>query len=517
MDNHNTLRGILPPQSFLASLDIQDAYLHVPIRKNLRKFLAFTIGNELFFWRALPFGLAVAPLVFTKLLKFPLFCLREDGIQVMAYLDDWILWAPSETELQRNLQRTCQLLQGLGFLLNWDKSPITPCQQLKFLGFLWDTEDFRVRVPETLQTDFRSLALLLIQKRSCSRRTWERLIGKAVFICQILPQAKALFYPMARPNLFPGWTRDLVTRIPASLLLSIKPWLNSNLLRQSAPIRFPAPTLTLWTDASSQGWGALTSDLRTTQGLSSPEESKLHINCLEIRAIHRSLAVLKNLPQSILIKTDSMVAAGAIRKGGSKASLVHEQVVLLLDFARSLETSIIISHVPGHLNVVADALSRTSALPTEWELDPLEFQRLTLLLGHPQIDLFASPLNHRVPLYVTPFPHPLALATDAFTVDWTRWQFIYLFPPVNLLLRVTLRLSSFPGRALIITPWRPLSPWFPFLKAQCTHTLLLVPPQQTVQGTIIAATSIFSEPWTAWVFSGQCSGKSIPRRSPISS
>lgn len=57
------------------------------------KFLAFTVGKELFFWKALPFGLAVALLVFTKLMKFLMLKLREQGVSLLAYLDDWILWA----------------------------------------------------------------------------------------------------------------------------------------------------------------------------------------------------------------------------------------------------------------------------------------------------------------------------------------------------------------------------------------------------------------------------------------
>ena len=54
------------------SIDLQDAYLHVPIVKHHHQFLHFVWGNVPYQWRVLPFGLATAPRVFTSLTN--LFC-----------------------------------------------------------------------------------------------------------------------------------------------------------------------------------------------------------------------------------------------------------------------------------------------------------------------------------------------------------------------------------------------------------------------------------------------------------
>jgi hypothetical protein len=53
---------------WLASIDLMDAYLHVPIHPLLRKWLRFAIQGTSYQWRVLPFGLFPAPLVFTKTL-----------------------------------------------------------------------------------------------------------------------------------------------------------------------------------------------------------------------------------------------------------------------------------------------------------------------------------------------------------------------------------------------------------------------------------------------------------------
>ena len=54
-------------------------------------YLAFTIDQRLFFFQALPFGLSPAPLAYAKILKFLLTIMRDKQINIMAYLDDWIL------------------------------------------------------------------------------------------------------------------------------------------------------------------------------------------------------------------------------------------------------------------------------------------------------------------------------------------------------------------------------------------------------------------------------------------
>ena len=90
MSNHVSLRNLLPRQAWMCTLDIKDAYLHVPIHPRMQKFLAFMWGSKLYFFRALPFGLTSAPYVFTRLMKFPLSILRKQGVNALAYLDDWI-------------------------------------------------------------------------------------------------------------------------------------------------------------------------------------------------------------------------------------------------------------------------------------------------------------------------------------------------------------------------------------------------------------------------------------------
>ena len=65
-----TLASILPtisPQDWAVSLDLRDAYLHVPIHPVSRRLLGFQYQNRTFQYQVLPFGLRDSPWVFTRL------------------------------------------------------------------------------------------------------------------------------------------------------------------------------------------------------------------------------------------------------------------------------------------------------------------------------------------------------------------------------------------------------------------------------------------------------------------
>ena len=82
MTSHKMLQNLVNQGDFMAKLDIQDAYVHIPIQERFRKFLAFQWQGELFMYNALPFGLCTAPYVFTKMMEFPITILRKKGIKV---------------------------------------------------------------------------------------------------------------------------------------------------------------------------------------------------------------------------------------------------------------------------------------------------------------------------------------------------------------------------------------------------------------------------------------------------
>ena len=97
------------------SIDLTDAYWRVPIARLLISYLGFRLGAKAYAFRAMPFGLKVAPRIFPSLADAVVKDLRLQGILIAAYLDHWLVRAPSETEcLEAGLKVFCSR-QSLGF------------------------------------------------------------------------------------------------------------------------------------------------------------------------------------------------------------------------------------------------------------------------------------------------------------------------------------------------------------------------------------------------------------------
>ena len=78
---------------WMISLDLQDAYLQVPIHPESRRYLRFTMGGVPYQFRVLCFRLTTAPQVFTRLMAPISAILHRYGIRMLRYLDDWLILA----------------------------------------------------------------------------------------------------------------------------------------------------------------------------------------------------------------------------------------------------------------------------------------------------------------------------------------------------------------------------------------------------------------------------------------
>ena len=111
-------------------------------------------------------------------------------------------------------------------------------------------------------------------------------------------------------------------------------------------------------------------------------------------------------------------------------------------------------HIPGRLNVIADKLSRLGqTIQTEWSLHPEVFQAVCSRWHQPQVDLFATRFNNKLPQFVSPVPDPQACAVDALSLSWEDLD-PYAFPPAAILGKVVEKLQDYPCNRIIKRPTR---------------------------------------------------------------
>ena len=136
-------------------------------------------------------------------------------------------------------------------------------------------------------------------------------------------------------------------------------------------------------------------------------------------------------------------------------------------------------HIPGHLNVIADKLSRHGqVIQTEWSLSPRVFKLLCAQWGTPQIDHFATRFNTKLNRFVSPVPDQAAWAVDALTLHWETLD-VYAFPPFSLLGKVLSKVRDQGCRRMIlIAPGWPNMSWFWDLVSLSSQIPLTLPVQE---------------------------------------
>ena len=113
----------------------------------------------------------------------------------------------------------------------------------------------------------------------------------------------------------------------------------------------------------------------------------------------------------------------------------------LLRWTESFDVHLDARYLPGESNVLADVLSRRGqVVGTEWSLHPQVARALLRAWGNPSIDLFATCLNAKLPLYCSLVPDPQAVFEDAFRHPWDDLD-LYEFPPFALVGRVIARVQ----------------------------------------------------------------------------
>ncbi|KAL8585912.1 hypothetical protein ACOMHN_061073 [Nucella lapillus] len=80
----------------------------------------------------------------------------------------------------------------------------------------------------------------------------------------------------------------------------------------------------------------------------------------------------------------------------------------------------------------------------------------------PQVDLFATRFNHRLPLYVSPVLDPTAWAIDALSIPWSN-LLGYALPPFPILGKVLRKAREDLATLILVAPRWPAQGWFPEL------------------------------------------------------
>ena len=170
METPESSRASLRKGEWVTSIDLTDAYLHMPIHTQSQKYLGFHFKGVTYQFTSLPFGLATAPLIFTSIVKEVNLIAVQSGIRLHQYLDDWLIHAPSE-QCTVQTPKLLKLVKDLGFIVNLKKSELKPSQRFDFLGYHFLLDLALVKPTQDRWTKLQEMFYPLSLKSVISART----------------------------------------------------------------------------------------------------------------------------------------------------------------------------------------------------------------------------------------------------------------------------------------------------------------------------------------------------------
>ena len=395
MTTPRTVTNAMHKGDWAVSIDLKDAYFHVPIHVRSRRLLRFAIatndGLRVFEFRALPFGLTSAPRVFTKVILPLGHHAHLHAVCLLQYLDDWLLRSPNKSLLARQTSWLLDIIRRVGFVLNVAKSQLTPTQRLIHIGVEYHLDLGLMFPPMTRVQKFEDKISTLMSVPITTAYFFLSLLGLLSSATDAIPLGRLHLRPL-QLYLLSHWapaSKDLKALIPVKHDLldhHLRWWLDRKCTRAGMLLDIPEAQTHLFTDAFESGWGAHL-DKHQVSGSWSTREATLHINHLEMLAVLYALRAfrvqLKGL--TVQLMSDNASVVSYIRKQGGTVSvplyLLTREVLIL---ARDAQITLLAKHIPGERNALADLLSRMDKIVhTEWTLLHSVFEALHGM-GHPQ-------------------------------------------------------------------------------------------------------------------------------------
>ena len=445
----------------MASIDLMEAYLQLPVPPASRHFLRFMFRDTVYQFKALCFGLSTALQVFTRVMAPVSAILHSMGIRMRQYLNDWLVQSTSRESLLGDLQTVLQLCHELGIVVNPQKSNLVPSQVVQYLGVVIVSTSFRTSPSAERISWLQSTAAEFQSCASPTASLWLSLLGVLSSLAHLVPGGRLRIWSL-QLCLHRSWDRlDLEAPVSASMecLRDLQWWLHLPRLSLGVSLCRVSPDLPFWSDV---GWGAHL-DHQIASGLWDAHQATLSINARELLAVRLGLHQFQSSLQgcTVAVFCDNTTAVASLRKeGGTRSPLLN---TLAQEILRWTEVPL---HLPG--SAVPPGLQQrprgrpVSPSPAPTFIVVTNSDRISIFekLWPVQIDFFATSDNHRCSISFSPFRDPMSAGTDAFLLSWDGLP-AYAFTPVAIIPRVLAKLRSSTGTELtLVAPHWAQRPWF---------------------------------------------------------
>ena len=470
-EDFRTFRHYLKKEAFMFSFDLKSGYHHIEIFDEHWQYLGFSWTERgvtrFYVFLVLPFGLATAGYIFTKVVRVLVRFWRSLGIKIVVFLDDGIGVGETEVSSREIAQVVKSSIDDAGFIANEEKSVWDPVQCLTWLGLVINTNPLSLCItPKRMKKLFSKIDDALAHPEVSARQI-SAISGSIRSQEIVLGQITALFSRNMHRFVADSASWDAKRSITGRVREELRFWrMNAEALNMKALERQSGPPVELTikanSDASAIASGAIIKVGKVSHAAHknlSLFETTLSSTWRELDAIRFALASFspRLKGSSVVWATDNDPAVKIMTKGSRKPHL-H---ALAVDIYHICRNNLIDFHpvwVPREFNCEADALSKLMDTD-DWTTSQDFFAFVNQRWGTFTIDRFANNRNSKTSRFNSKLWNPGCEAADAFSQDWgndTNW----LVPPIHMICRVIHHARRCRAKGALLVPlWRSAAYW----------------------------------------------------------
>ena len=471
-----TVADIIDSQDYLTSVDLKDGFYHIRVQDSHQELLSFQFEGRYFSYVSLPFGFALSPYYFSKVLRPVVTYLRQLGVKLVLYVDDFLLCAKLSLVVDHT-DLLLHTLEDLGLRVNLDKSVLTPAQTIKYLGYDIDTTGTYpvIRARKDRVNRIKRQIRTLLHKGGASARVIAKTTGLCVSVAWAVTPGKLFLRHLYRLlSTKSSW--DDVLLLNSHCVDELQWWLQAIDSWNFREIKSHPVDSQLVTDASHLGWGARLGKLEA-KGDWNYRVSCQSSNYRELLAILLAILAFRDqvTGRHIQILSDNVTALAYLRHKGGPSTDLTDLAVSVWAVAAESGLTLSFAHIAGQNNQEADLLSRTPD-KHNWMLNPGIFQLIDFLWGPHTVDRFATLQNSQLPRFNSRYFEPLSEGIDALAQNWTN-ENNFVNPPWALLPQILEKITHDKATATIIAPVWPSQYWFPKLQSLLIDHPIYLPRQ----------------------------------------
>ena len=117
--------------------DLKNGYHHISVQSDFYTYLGFKWRKCTYVWQVLQFGLSCSGYFFNKVVRVVVQYLRLWDCKFTFFVDDGLLTADVD-KITDHADLVKGTLCDLGFHINYEKSNLTPCTRIEWIGYIID-------------------------------------------------------------------------------------------------------------------------------------------------------------------------------------------------------------------------------------------------------------------------------------------------------------------------------------------------------------------------------------------